>query len=160
MAAIQSGEPCIGELYRTQPGNDCQHSAQQLVTLTVTEAIATYVSMLPASRAVAAEACIAMGKAFADLPEVRNLTLPELKTFLELAFKRQAFGKLYGGFGYDTLVEWLNAYFDERTEGIVQHRENQHLLATQSEKHRRDRQEGDAWAAGDLISQNINTPKP
>jgi hypothetical protein len=153
VVAITTGEPAIGALYRQSAGK-----AQELVTLQVTEAIATYVSMLPTSRAVAAEACIAMGKAFADLTEVRNLTLGELKTFLELAFKRQAFGKLYGGFGYDTLVEWLNAYFDERTEGIVQHRENQHLLATQGEKHRRNRQEGDAWAAGDLINQNLNTP--
>lgn len=150
LEAVTAGHPCLGTLYKA--------GLHDLVVLHITEAVATYVSMLPNSRAVSAEAVIAMGKTFADLPEVRNLTLAELKTFMAFAFKRQAYGKLYGGFGYDTLVEWLQAYMAERTEVIVNYREQQHTQHTAPEKTRRNRSDGDAWGAQHLTE--IYTPKP
>ena len=148
LEAVKTSAPHLGALYTA--------GLREVVVLHITEAVATYVSMLPTSRAVPAEAVIAIGKTFADLPEVRNLTLAELKTFMAFAFKRQAYGKLYGGFGYDTLLEWLQAYMAERTEAIVSYREQQHTAYTAGEKSRRNRQDGDAWGAQSLTE--IYTP--
>lgn len=132
----------------------CRSGNKDLVTLHITEAVATYVSMLPPARAVTAEAVIAMGKAFTELPDLRHLTLAELKTFLAMAFKRQHFGKLYGGFGYDTLLEWFNHYLEARATAIIDYRENEHNAVTAFEKGRRTRSDGDSWGVttpGDLI---------
>lgn len=140
--ALETGKPRLGLLF----DNGCK----DLVTLHVTEAIATYVSMLPANRGVAPDAVIAMGKAFVDLPEARHLTLSELKTFLAMAFKRQTYGKLYGGFGYDTLMEWFNSYMEDRYRAVIDYREAQHNQITAREKTRRDRQDGDAWGSNHI----------
>jgi hypothetical protein len=151
-AAIQtitSQLPHIGAMYRD--------GYRDYIILHITEAIANYVAMLPSNRAVGVDAVISMGKTFADLPEVRHLSLTELKTFFHMAFARQSFGKLYGGFGYDTLVEWLKAYMDQRTDAIVDYREQMHTQFTNTEKATRSRADGDAWGLNELI-QNIDKP--
>lgn len=148
MAAITQRAQTIGSLTRA--------GAKDLVVLHVTEAVATYVSMLPPSRGLTTEAVIAIGKTFCDLPDLKHLTLSELRTFLSMALKRQGFGKTYGGFGYDTLLEWFNAYLDARLCAIIDYRDNEHLARTGQEKRRRYRTDGDAWGSttpGEILNQ-------
>lgn len=93
----------------------------------IADSILNYVSMLPSGRGISPQGVLAMTEAFSNLPEVRHLSLSELRTFFSLAFERQAFGKLYGGFGYDTLMDWWNTYLEQRQEAILTYRENEHL---------------------------------
>lgn len=116
----------------------------------VSEAIASYVSMLPSSRGLSPQGIIAMADAFTQLPELRHLTITELRTFLALAFRRQAYGKLYGGFGFDTLMEWFHTYLEDRQLAIVTYREAEHATRTAMEKGRRERHDGDAWGGGEI----------
>lgn len=126
----------------------------ELVKLHITEAIATYVSLLPANKGVTPEAIITMGSYLTEHPNLKHLSITDLKTFFNLAFKQQKFGKLYGGFGYDTLLDWFNQYFDLRMEEVVNYREREHSNYTAQEKVRRDRSEGDAFGG---FAQDIKT---
>lgn len=134
---ITSNEAKVGQIMR-DGGTD-------LIRLHVTEAIATYVSLLPSSRMVTPEAIVTMGQYLTEHPDIKHLSVTELKTFFNLAFKQQRFGKLYGGFGYDTLLDWFNQFFEMRIQEVVEYREKQHTYYTQNEKVRRDRSEGDAF---------------
>ena len=123
-----------------------EKEGRDVIRLHVTEAIATYVSLLPAGRGVSTGTIITMGDYFTDHPLLRQLTPDELKTFFQFAFRQQKYGKLYAGFGYDTLLEWLEAFFDERCEMSGQVNEQRHTQYTASEKRGRYRSEGDALA--------------
>jgi hypothetical protein len=148
---IETNQPRCAELIRN--GN------KELLQMYITAEIATFASVLPASRSVTPEAVIQIGKMFSEHPDVRHLSLSELKTFLSLAFKRQAFGKLYGGFGYDTLLEWFGLFFAQRIDEVINHRVQTHNQRVQNEKHTRNRQEGDAFGANHIntIVKNNNT---
>lgn len=135
--ALQSGDTYLGKFMDT--------GLKPILQARIAEAIGRYQLILPQGRSISPEAVLAMSEDFADHPLVRNLTISELKTFLTMAFKRQAFGKLYGGFGFDTLLEWFNTYMEDRALAVADYRYNQHLTLTSQEKGRRDRQEGDAW---------------
>jgi hypothetical protein len=148
---IERGETKCVDLIRN--GN------KELLQMYVTAEIATYASLLPASRSLSTDAVITMGKQFIEHPDVRHLSLSELKTFLSLCFKRQAYGKLYGGFGYDTLLEWFNLFYAQRIDEIINYREQMHTKHTQSQKITRTRSEGDAWGAISEIVKNNNTEK-
>lgn len=151
IVSLQSEETRCVELLRN--GN------KELLQMYLTAEIATYASLLPASRSLSPEAVVTMGKQFIEHPDVRHLSLSELKTFLSLAFKRQSFGKLYGGFGYDTLLEWFNLFYAQRIDEIIDYREQTHTKYTQSEKTTRTRSEGDAWGAISDIVKNNNIEK-
>jgi len=130
---------------------------KNLIQLHVTEAIATFSSMIATNKTTSPEAIMTMGEWLTDHPNMRHLSLSELKTFFAVAFKYQRYGKLYGGFGYDTLVEWFNKFFEERTEQLVSYRENQHLRYTATEKNSRGRVEGDTFGSiADIMKENKN----
>ena len=121
--------------------------------------VAQFCSMLPTARSVSPEAVLNIAKSFSQHPDVRNFSLVELKTFLSLALKRMAFGKLYGGFGYDTLLDWLVQYNNERTERILDYRDSEHAQFTAREKIQRNRNYGDEWGVNDInqiIEKNDN----
>lgn len=117
----------------------------EVIKLHICEAIATYVSLLPQSKAVTPEAILTMGSYLTEHPDLKHLSITDLKTFFNLAFKQQKFGKLYGGFGYDTLLDWFNQYFELRTQEVINYREREHTNYTALEKRQRDRTEGDAF---------------
>lgn len=135
--SITTGEDKVGAVIR--------NGGKDLIQLHVTEAIATYVSLLPANKGVSTEAVITMGKYLTEHPDLKHLSLSELKTFFNMAFKQQRFGKLYGGFGYDTLLEWFNQFFDLRIQEVINIRENEHNRITAHEKDKRNRTDGDAF---------------
>lgn len=143
--SLQSTEPSIGAMIR--------NGATDMVKLHVAEAIATYVSLLHQSRSISVDSIVTMAEYFLEHQDVKHLKATELKTFFMMAFKRQRYGKLYGGFGYDTLLEWLNKFLDERMEAIVEHRDKQHTASTYYEKQRRTRSEGDAFGIGQIIAE-------
>lgn len=120
---------------------------KQIVQLHVTEAIATYVSLLSSSKSVSNQAILTMGQYLTENAELGQLSVCELKTFINLAFKQQKYGKLYGGFGYDVLLDWLNQFLDERYNELMNVRENQHRQYTTFEKQRRTRSEGDSFGS-------------
>lgn len=142
---IQSKEPSLGVIMR--------NGGEDLVRVHVMEAIATYVSMLHASRAIGVDAIVAIVQQFMQHPDVKQLRPSELKTFFALAFTQQRYGKLYGGFGYDTLLEWFNTFYNERIDCIVEYRENEHQRATMWEKQSRYRSDGDAFGVGEIMQQ-------
>jgi hypothetical protein len=121
--------------------------SKQIVQLHITEAIATYVSLLSNSKGVSNQAILTMGEYLTDNKELQQLSVCELKTFINLAFKQQQYGKLYGGFGYDVLLDWLNQFLDERFAEVMNVRDNQHRQHTTFEKQRRSRSEGDAFGS-------------
>lgn len=131
----------------TRVGELMREGQKELITMFITAEVAQYCAMLPASRSVSPEVVMLIGKTFSEHPDVRHLSLTELKTFLSLAFKRQEYGKLYGGFGYDTLLEWFNLFYIQRTESVMNYREQEHTIRTQREKIARYRQDGDAFGA-------------
>lgn len=140
----------------TQPnvhiGKFLDNGCQTVFQIKIGEQIADYVSMLPSGRGLNSQGIISMTKAFSSLPELRHLSMSELKTFFTLAFKRQYFGKLYGGFGYDTLMDWWNSYLDQRQEAILTYRENEHL---RYKSQGRERGLNDTWgnnSIGDIWS--------
>lgn len=124
---------------------------KQIIQLHIAEAIATFNSMLSSNKINSPEAIMTMGEWLTDHPNMRHLTFSELKTFFAVAFKHQKYGKLYGGFGYDTLVEWFNKFFEERTQAVIEYRENQHLRYTATEKNTRSRAEGDAFGVNEIF---------
>jgi hypothetical protein len=126
-------------------GEIIRNGGKDLILLHVTDAIANFVIMLPPQRGVSTEAVIQISKAFTELHELKHLSIDELKTFLSLALKKMKFGKLYAGFGYDTLIEWFNAYFEERTEEVIRFRQEQHSNNSANEKTRRERSDGGAF---------------
>jgi hypothetical protein len=146
--SIQSNETKIGQVIR--------EGGLELIKLHVTEAIATYISLLPQSKSMSPEAIITMGTYLSEHPDMRHLSISELKTFFNLAFKQQRFGKLYGGFGYDTLLDWFNQYFDLRMQEVINYREREHTYNTQQEKQRRERTDGDAFGGFLRDIQNLN----
>lgn len=115
----------------TQPnvhiGKFLDNGCKTIFQLKIGEQIADYVSMLPSGRGLSPQGIMAMTKAFCDLPEVRHLSMSELKTFFSLAFNRQFFGKIYSGFGYDTLMDWFNSFLEQRQQAILNYRENEHI---------------------------------
>lgn len=147
--AIQSKEPSVGAMIR--------NGGMDIVKVHVTEAIATYVSLLHNSRAISVESIITMAEYFLEHQDVKHLKASELKTFFLMAFKRQKYGKLYGGFGYDTLLEWLNKFLDERLDAILDYRDKEHTANTYYEKQRRTRSEGDAFGIGQIIQDQHET---
>ena len=136
---VQNKPQTLARFLETEEG-------KEVIRLHATEAIATYVSLLPTGRAVSAATVITMGDFFTQHPLLRQLTAEELKTFFQFAFKQQKYGKLYAGFGYDTLLEWLTMFFDERCETIADINVQTHNQYTAGEKTRRNRSEGDALA--------------
>lgn len=120
---------------------------KQVVQLNITEAIATYVSLLSNNKGVSNQAILTMGEYLTDNAELQQLSVCELKTFINLAFKQQKYGKLYGGFGYDVILDWLNQFLDERFAELMNARENQHRQNTSFEKQRRLRSEGDTFGS-------------
>lgn len=146
---LSSRDPSIGMIIR--------NGGRDLVKVHVTEAVASYVSLLHSSRSVSAETVITMVDYFLENADVKQLRGSELKTFFNLAFKQQKYGKLYGGFGYDTLLDWFNQFIDERLQCIIDYRENQHNQYTMYEKQRRTREDGDAFGIGEIIKDNERT---
>ena len=125
------------------------------VVATIGESVAFYNSMLPTGKALSVAGVMNIATTFAEHPDLRHLKLSELKTFLTTAFKQQKFGKLYGGFGYDTLLDWFNQFNEQRLEQVIEYRENQHNQATTFEKQRRTRSEGDAFGSiGSIINKS------
>jgi hypothetical protein len=120
---------------------------KQVVQLHITESIATYVSLLSSNKSVSNQAILTMGEYLTDNTELQSLSVCELKTFINLAFKQQKYGKLYGGFGYDVVLDWLNQFLDERFTAIMVMRDNQHRQHTSFEKQRRTRSEGDSFGS-------------
>lgn len=121
--------------------------------------VSEFCKMLPPGRSLPAPSIIAIGKTFTENPELKNLSFVELKTFLSLALKRMKYGKLYAGFGYDTLLEWFEQFNSERMQSIVEYREGQHAQYTASEKIQRNRNYGDEWGVNQLneiINRNEN----
>ena len=136
---INTNELTIGAIAR----ND----NQQFIVATIGESVAFYNSMLPTGKALSVAGVINIASTFAEHPDLRHLKLSELKTFLSMAFKTQKFGKLYGGFGYDTLLDWFNIFNEQRLERTIDYRENEHHQITTFEKQRRTRSEGDAFGS-------------
>ena len=132
---------------RTTLAKMIKTGSKQIVQLHITEAIANYVSLLSNSKGISNQAILTMGEYLTDNPELQNLSVAELKTFINLAFKQQKYGKLYGGFGYDVLLDWLNQFLDERFTEVINVRDNQHRQNTTFEKQRRSRSEGDAFGS-------------
>lgn len=144
----------VNNMQRVTVGLMMRDGQKELIQLHCTEAIATYVSLLPQSRSLPPNVILTMGEYFVDLPELKHLTIEELKTFFNLAFKQQRYGKLYGGFGYDILVDWFNQFFSDRCDEVIAFREQEHINITATEKMRRDRSEGDAFGIGEIIKNN------
>lgn len=141
---INTDQVRIGQLMR----ND----QTQWVVATVAEAVAFYNSMLPQQRALSVQGVVNLASSFTEHPDLKHLSMDELKTFFNLAFKQQKFGKLYGGFGYDTLLDWFNSFYEQRMELVIEYRENEHNQRTTYEKQRRTRSEGDAFGSiGSII---------
>ena len=136
---INTNELTIGAIAR----ND----NQQFIVATIGESVAFYNSMLPTGKALSVAGVMNIASTFAEHPDLRHLKLSELKTFLSMAFKTQKFGKLYGGFGYDTLLDWFNIFNEQRLERTIDYRENEHHQITTFEKQRRTRSEGDAFGS-------------
>lgn len=111
------------------------------VTGMIAEAIANYVMLLPANRSINANSVIAISKAFTNHPDIKQLRLQELKSFFNMAFVEMKFGKAYGGFGYDTLIDWFNQFNDLRFDEVIRYRENDHMQTTSFEKQRREKGE-------------------
>lgn len=146
---INDDKLTIGKLIRSEQ--------KPYVIATISEAVAFYNSMLPSQRALSVQGIINIATTFTDHPDMKHLSLSELKTFFNLAFKQQKFGKLYGGFGYDTLLDWFNLFFEERMQETIRYRENQHVQQTMYEKQRRTRSEGDAFGSiGSVIKGGQN----
>ena len=132
---------------RTTLAKIINSGSKQIVQLHITEAIASYVSLLSNSKGVSNQAILTMGEYLTDNAELQQLSVTELKTFINLAFKQQKYGKLYGGFGYDVLLNWLNEFLDERFTAVMNYRDNEHRQNTTFEKQRRTRSEGDAFGS-------------
>lgn len=146
---INSNELTIGAIAR----ND----NQQFIVATIGESVAFYNSMLPTGKALSVAGVMNIASTFAEHPDLRHLKLSELKTFFSMAFKTQKFGKLYGGFGYDTLLDWFNQFNEQRLERTIDYRENEHHQNTTFEKQRRTRSEGDAFGSiGSVIKGGQN----
>lgn len=124
-----------------------KNGSKQIVQLHITEAIATYVSLLSNNKGVSNQAILTMGEYLTENSELQQLSVCELKTFINLAFKQQKYGKLYGGFGYDVLLDWLNQFLDDRFSETISVRQNQHNQYTTFEKQRRTRSDGDAFGS-------------
>lgn len=147
--ALQHKTTRIGELIR----NDCR----EIVQLHITEAISSFVMLLPAQRTITPQAVLQIGKLFTENDDLKHLSIQELKTFLSLAFKQMKFGKLYAGFGYDTLLDWFAQYCEDRMSEVIKYRENEHIRHTMYEKQRRNRSDGDAFGSiKDVINKNKN----
>jgi hypothetical protein len=123
---------------------------QDLIVGFIISELSDFCSMLPQQKTITPQAVILMGKSFAENPDVKNLSFTELKTFLSLALKRMKYGKLYGGFGYDTLIDWFTHFYNERVESIIDYRESKHSFYTQNEKVKRYRSEGDSFGANSI----------
>ena len=111
------------------------------VTGMIAESIANYVMLLPANRSLNANSVIAISKAFTNHPDIKQLRITELKSFFQMAFIEMKFGKAYGGFGYDTLIDWFNQFNELRFEEVIRYRENEHMQQTTFEKQRREKGE-------------------
>lgn len=146
---INSNESTIGAITRS--------NNHQFVVATIGESIAFYNSMLPTGKALSVQGVMNIASTFAEHPDLRHLRFSELKTFFTMAFKQQKFGKLYGGFGYDTLLDWFNLFMQQRLELLIDFRENEHAQITAFEKQRRTRSEGDAFGSiGSVIKGGQN----
>lgn len=111
------------------------------VTGMIAESIANYVMLLPANRTLNANSVIAISKAFTNHPDIKQLRITELKSFFQMAFIEMKFGKAYGGFGYDTLIDWFNQFNDLRFDEVIRYRENEHMQQTTFEKQTREKGE-------------------
>ena len=114
---------------------------KDFVTGIIAEAIASYVMLLPANRTINANSVIAISQAFTNHPDIKQLRLNELKSFFNMAFVEMKFGKAYGGFGYDTLIDWFNQFNEMKFEEVIRYRENEHMHHTTFEKQRREKGE-------------------
>ena len=118
-----------------------QSENADFVTGIIAEAIANYVMLLPANRTINANSVIAISKAFTNHPDIKQLRLNELKSFFHMAFIEMKFGKAYGGFGYDTLIDWFNQFANLKFEEVIRFRANEHSQQTTFEKQRREKGE-------------------
>jgi hypothetical protein len=118
-----------------------QSENAEFITGMIAESIANYVMLLPANRSISANSVIAISKAFTNHPDLKQLRVNELKSFFQMAFIEMKFGKAYGGFGYDTLIDWFNQFNELKFEEVIRYRENEHIQQTTFEKQRRDKGE-------------------
>jgi hypothetical protein len=130
--AMCSTEVRIAEILRT--------GHREIVKVHVAEAIASYVELVHPNRGITAEQIVNMSDAFLHHPDIRHLSVSELKTFFTLAFKVQKLGsgKLYAGFGYDVLLEWFADYYNQRMNAVIALRERQHSEFKSRERIRDD----------------------
>jgi hypothetical protein len=118
-----------------------QSENADFITGMIAESIANYVMLLPANRTINANSVIAISKAFTNHPDLKQLRVNELKSFFHMAFIEMKFGKAYGGFGYDTLIDWFNQFNELKFEEVIRYRENEHMEQTTFEKQRREKGE-------------------
>ena len=118
--ALSGTDVRIAEILRTGNSN--------IVKVHIAEAIASYVELVHPNRGITPEQIMNMSDAFLSHPDLRHLSVSELKTFFAMAFKTQRLGsgKLYAGFGYDVLLEWFADYYRQRMDAVITFRERQH----------------------------------
>lgn len=116
-----------------------RNGEEELVQAFITKSISDYVAIISSSKGMSTSTILAVGKIFTINKEVKQLKISEIKTFFNLAFVEQRYGKLYGAFGYDVLMEWFNTFMDERQQAIIEFRNNEHDRYTANEKQFRNR---------------------
>jgi len=100
--------------------------------------IMRFVSLISAPTNITKDNVYLVSETFLAINDVKHLSLRELKGFLKSAFELK-FGKLYGGFGLDTLITWFNDYYSERSKTFDEIHYNEHMRTIGAEKVVRDK---------------------
>jgi len=115
----------LGALFRDQRTAEVENIIKaELILFADIISVANNISLKKAER---------MAEMFIAIPEVKQLRIEELKLFFQEAFAFN-YGKLYGGFGWDSLREWFSLYWKQRITTAVEIQLNNHSQNTANEK--------------------------
>lgn len=119
--AMKGGSLPVGQLMKDE------QTAEMVRTYTATELV-KFIDLLGNTQGMTLEKVASMVGMMMEMPEIRNITVAELKLFLMRATQLRYAdrNKIFGQFGWADLCSWIHKFFEERTEKFMAEREKLH----------------------------------
>lgn len=130
-----------------------EEESREAFTNIIANEIMVYISIISAHTNINKDNVYIVAERFLAMDGVKHLSLREIKGFLKSAFE-QKYGKIYGGFGLDTLITWFNEYYSQRDIAVGEFSHDEHLRLTGKEKALREKPF--AFGNGPSIGEVIN----
>lgn len=123
---------------------------EELINIVANELV-NFIGLISTPSSIKTENIWMVSKMFINLPNVKHLSVNELKYFFGQMYSF-TYGKIYGAFGWDTLVDWFNQFFETRMDVFANHSEDEHARNVGAEKAQRSKPFEFGMSIGEILN--------